>query len=162
MATTITAPDGRQLAYCQWGDPEGSPVFSLHGTPGSRLTRHPDEDVYRRARVRAITYDRPGYGASTRHPGRQVVDAPADVAAIADALGVDRFAVFGGSGGGPHALAGPALLADRVTRCGAIVCPAPRGSGGLSREQWFEGMAEGNVHELGWALEGGSTLRPEL
>ncbi len=57
---TTTADDGRTLAFCEWGDPEGAPVFSLHGTPGSRLTRHRDEDVYRRAGVRVITYDRMG------------------------------------------------------------------------------------------------------
>lgn len=150
------------MAYCEWGDPQGSAVFSLHGTPGSRLSRHPDENVYRQARVRVITYDRPGYGASTRHPGRQVAEAASDVAAIADALGLDRFAVFGGSGGAPHALACGALLPDRVTRCASVVGPAPFGSGGLSREQFFDGMVEGNVRELGWALDGENTLRPEL
>ena len=96
MTETMTTSDGRTLAFCEWGDPAGTPVFSLHGTPGSRLGRHHDENVYRDAGVRAITYDRPGYGASTRHPGRRVADAPSDVAAIADALGLDRFAVTAG------------------------------------------------------------------
>ena len=99
-ATTSTA-DGRTLAYCEWGDPQGAPVFSLHGTPGSRITRHPDNEVYRRAGVRCITYDRAGYGLSTRLHGRSTAHAAADVAAIADALGIARFAVTGGSGGGP-------------------------------------------------------------
>jgi pimeloyl-ACP methyl ester carboxylesterase len=162
MTATTTAPDGRTLAYCEWGDPDGFPVFWLHGTPGSRLGRHPDEDVYRRAGVRAITYDRPGYGASTRHPGRRVADAAGDVAAIADALGVSRFAVTGGSGGAPHSLACGALLPDRVTRCASLVGPAPLGPEGLSREQYFEGMVEGNVREIEWALAGEDTLRPEM
>src|SRR5436305_12774102 len=96
MTTTITTSDGRTLAFCEWGDPHGSPIFSLHGTPGSRLSRHPDEDVYVQAGVRAITYDRPGYGASTRHPGRRVADAADDGGAIAAALGLGRFAVAGG------------------------------------------------------------------
>jgi pimeloyl-ACP methyl ester carboxylesterase len=109
-----------------------------------------------------ITYDRAGYGESTRHPGRCVADAAADVATIADALGVKRFAVFGGSGGAPHALACGALLKDRVTRCASVVGPAPFGDGGLSREEWFEGMVEGNVKEFGWALAGEETLRREL
>jgi pimeloyl-ACP methyl ester carboxylesterase len=162
MTETITTSDGRTLAFCEWGDPAGTPVFSLHGTPGSRLGRHPDENVYRDAGVRAITYDRPGYGASTRHAGRQVADAPSDVAAIADALGLDRFAVTGGSGGAPHSLACGALLPDRVTRCASVVGPAPYGDGGLPADQWFTGMVEGNVHEFGWALEGEHVLRPEL
>jgi len=162
VTATTTTPDGRTLAYCEWGDPDGNPVISLHGTPGSRLGRHPDEDVYRHAGVRAITYDRAGYGQSTRRPGRSVADVAGDVAAIADALGLDRFAVTGGSGGGPHALASGALLADRVTRCASVVGIAPFGPGGLAREEYFKGMVEGNVREIGWALEGEERLRPEL
>jgi pimeloyl-ACP methyl ester carboxylesterase len=160
-ATTSTA-DGRTLAFCDWGDPKGFPVFSLHGTPGSRLTRHPDSDVYRRAGVRAITYDRAGYGLSNRLPGRSIAHAAADVAAIADALGIDRFAVTGGSGGAPHSLACGALLPDRVTRCASVVGPAPYGPSGLERDDWLRGMAEGNVREFELSLAGEDTLRPEL
>ncbi len=166
MARTVsgstTTPDGRTLTYCEWGDPSGQPVFSLHGTPGSRLGRHPDEDVYRSAGVRAITYDRAGYGGSTRHAGRAVADAAADVARIADELELGRFAVTGGSGGAPHALACAALLPERVTKCASVVGPAPFGPGGLTKDQFFAGMVEGNVREFGWALDGEPTLRPEL
>jgi pimeloyl-ACP methyl ester carboxylesterase len=72
-------------------------------------------------------YDRPGYGGSTRRPGRTVADAVDDVRALADAHGWNRFAVFGGSGGGPHALACAALLADRVTRCAVLSGIKPGG-----------------------------------
>ena len=160
-ATTRTA-DGRTLAFCEWGDPEGSPVFSLHGTPGSRLTRHPDEEVYRRAGVRAITYDRAGYGGSTRLPGRSIAHAAADVATIADALGIDRFAVTGGSGGAPHSLSCGTLLPGRVTRCASVVGPAPYGAAGLERDDWLRGMVEGNVREFELSLAGEEALRPEL
>ncbi|MGZ4243730.1 MAG: alpha/beta fold hydrolase [Solirubrobacteraceae bacterium] len=159
---TTTAADGRTLAFCQWGDPDGAPVFSLHGTPGSRLSRHPDEEVYRRAGVRAITYDRAGYGLSTRLPGRSIAHAAADVATIADALGIDRFAVTGGSGGAPHALACGALLPGRVIRCASVVGPAPYGPGGLGRDDWLRGMVEGNVREFEWSLAGEDALRPKL
>jgi pimeloyl-ACP methyl ester carboxylesterase len=159
---TTTAADGRTLAFCQWGEPAGAPVFSLHGTPGSRLGRHPDEGIYTRAGVRLITYDRAGYGRSTRRPGRRVADAAADVASIAAALGLERFAVTGGSGGAPHALACAALLPDRITRCASVVGPAPYGPDGLSGDAWFDGMVEGNVREFGWALEGEGPLRREL
>jgi pimeloyl-ACP methyl ester carboxylesterase len=162
MASTATTADGRRLAFAEWGVPDGFAVFTLHGTPGSRLGHHPDENVYRQAGVRVITYDRPGYGQSTRHPGRRVADAAADVASIADALGIDRFAVFGGSGGAPHALACGALLGDRVTRCASVVGPAPYGDGGLPADQWLTNMVEGNVKEFGWALEGEETLRRHL
>jgi pimeloyl-ACP methyl ester carboxylesterase len=162
VTPTTTTPDGRTLAFCEWGDTNGFPVFSLHGTPGSRLGHHPDEGVYERAEVRLITYDRPGYGQSTRDPGRDVAAAAPDVAAIADSLDVGRFAVFGGSGGAPHALACGALLPDRVTRCASVVGPAPFGEAGLARDRWFVGMVQGNVEEFGWALAGEETLRREL
>lgn len=162
MSGMVTVSNGRTIAFCQWGDPAGSPVFSLHGTPGSRLGRHPDEDIYRHAGVRVITYDRAGYGHSTRSVGRPVAEAASDVAAIADALGVERFAVTGGSGGGPHALACGALLADRVTRCASVVGLAPYGAGGLSRDEFLDGMVDGNVREIDWALAGEIALRPEL
>jgi pimeloyl-ACP methyl ester carboxylesterase len=159
---TTRTPDGRTLAFCQWGDPDGTPVFSLHGTPGSRITRHPDDEVYRRAGVRAITYDRAGYGLSDRLPGRSIAHAAADVATIADALGIERFAVTGGSGGAPHSLACGALLGQRVTRCASVVGPAPFGPGGLDRDEWLRGQAEGNVREFEWSLQGEAVLRPEL
>lgn len=128
--TTITAGGGRALAVCEWGPPDGSPVFWLHGTPGSRYLRHPG-DRYERAGLRVFTYDRPGYGESTREPGRKVSDAAADVSAIADAFGIDRFGVAGVSGGGPPALGVAAMTPARVTRCAAIVCGPPFDAGGL-------------------------------
>ena len=76
--------------------------------------------LYRRG-IRLITYDRPGYGRSTRHHGRSVADAARDIADIADALGIERFAVVGRSGGGPHALACAALLPERTARIAVLV-----------------------------------------
>src|SRR6185369_2914402 len=99
---------------------------------------------------RVITYDRPGYGRSDRHPGRQVASCVADVAAIADAVGVDRFAVSGASGGGPP---------DRVTRALCSVGFAPYGAQGLD---WYAGMDPENVKEFGWALAGEAELHREL
>lgn len=98
--------------------------------------------------IRLISYDRPGYGESTRVPGRTVSGAATDVAAIADALGLDRFAVVGRSGGGPHALACAAMLSDRVTRSAILVSIAPPDAPGLA---WFDGMAKSNVDDYGAA-----------
>ena len=158
-AQTAAAPDGRTLTFAQWGDGDGFPVFFLHGTPNSRFARHYDEGVYIDAGARVITYDRPGYGGSDRHRGRRVVDCVADVAAIADSLALERFAVSGGSGGGPHALAVAARLSDRVTRAACTVSPAPYDAPDLD---WLEGMDPLNVRELRWALEGEDVLAPEL
>jgi pimeloyl-ACP methyl ester carboxylesterase len=156
---TATAPDGRTLAFAEWGDPAGFPVFMLHGTPGCRLSRHPNNDLIRSTGARMITYDRAGYGRSDRHRGRKVADDAADVAAIADALGLGRFAVAGGSGGGPHALAAAALLGDRITRAGCVVGVAPYEALG---EEFCTGMDPQNVKEFGWALEGEERLTPEV
>src|SRR3954453_13376075 len=159
MGTTETT-DGRTLAYEETGDPVGAPIFLLHGTPGCRLSgRHPNPERVREAGLRVITYDRPGYGRSTRHEGRRVVDCVGDVAAIADAPGIERFAVRGGSGGGPHAMAVGARLADRVTRVGCFVSPAPYDAPGFD---WTAGREEANGREVGWFEAGEDTLAPEL
>src|SRR5919202_5976579 len=101
---SLRTADGRELCFEDVGDPDGFPVFMLHGAPGSRLSgRHPDLERVRAAGLRIVTYDRPGYGRSTRHRGRTIADCVADVEAIADELGIERFAVRGGSCGGPHA-----------------------------------------------------------
>jgi pimeloyl-ACP methyl ester carboxylesterase len=121
------AADGRRLTYCDNGDPAATPVISHHGTPGSRLVRHPDEDaMLADLGLRMISYDRPGYGESDPQPGRRVVDAADDVAALADHLGIDRFAVVGTSGGGPHALACSARLGPRISRVGSWSAAPPR------------------------------------
>lgn len=158
-AQVAQAADGRRLTFAEWGDPNGYPVFSLHGTPDSRFARHYDESKYVEVGARVITYDRPGYGGSDRNPGRLVVDCVGDVVSIADALGIERFAVTGGSGGGPHSLAVAARLPDRVSRAACNVSPVPYGVADLD---WFEGMDPLNVKEFGWALQGEEVLVPEL
>ncbi|MDX6325427.1 MAG: hypothetical protein QOK15_1781 [Nocardioidaceae bacterium] len=159
IAQTLTTADGRTLCFAEWGDPAGFPVFSLHGTPGGRLNRHFDPSKYAEAGARVITYDRPGYGRSTRLRGRTVGDCVPDVAAIADQLGIARFAVTGGSGGGPHSLAVAARLGERVVRARCAVGVAPYQAEGLD---FFAGMDAMNVTEFGWALEGEATLAPQL
>jgi pimeloyl-ACP methyl ester carboxylesterase len=153
------APDGRTLTFAEWGDPGGTPVFSLHGTPGCRLDRHPNDELIRSTGARLITYDRAGYGRSDRHRGRTVADDAGDVAAIADHLGIGRFPVSGGSGGGPHALAAAALLGDRVTRVACVVGVAPYDALG---GDWTTGMDPENIKEFGWALAGEERLAAEL
>jgi len=159
MLSTVLVADGREVAYAQWGDLDGSPIFSLHGTPGCRLNRPLEDAKIRAAGLHLVTYDRPGYGRSDRHRGRRVVDCVGDVASIADALGLERFAVTGGSGGGPHSLAVAARLGDRVTRASCVAGVAPYGAQGLD---WFGGMDPANVKEFGWALSGEARLTTEL
>ena len=159
---TLETPDGRTLAYAIWGDPDGFPVLSLHGTPGCRFNRWPKEEVYAELGVCWVTHDRAGYGRSDRHQGRNVADEAADVAALAGELGFDRFGVTGGSGGGPHVLACAALIPDRVVRAICIVGVAPWGTPGLERDEWLAGMDPENVKEVGWAEAGEEVLTREL
>jgi pimeloyl-ACP methyl ester carboxylesterase len=155
----VRAADGRQLAVRISGNPDGHPVVFLHGTPGSRVGPFPRGRVLYELGVRLISFDRPGYGGSDRMVSRMVADVAADVLAIANHLEVERFAVLGRSGGGPHALACAAMLPDRVTRAGVLVSIAPQAAEGLD---WFAGMAESNVHEYTTAATAPESLIREL
>jgi pimeloyl-ACP methyl ester carboxylesterase len=95
----------RRLAYCEYGDPNGEPLFYFHGTPGSRYEPAFGDQVAKAYGYRIIALDRPGIGQSPYVKGRRLLDWPQDVGAVAGRLGVDRFGVIGASGGGPYALA---------------------------------------------------------
>lgn len=114
----------RGLAYADYGDPAGWPVFLCHGTPSSRLNR-PDDDITRGLGVRLIVIDRPGCGLSDFLPGRTLLDWPRDLAAVADALGITRFAVVGFSGGGPYVAASAFGLPDRVVAAASVAAAGP-------------------------------------
>jgi pimeloyl-ACP methyl ester carboxylesterase len=109
--------------------------------------------------LRLVSYSRPGYGGSSRHPGRAIADWAADTLAIVEQLGVGRFYTAGWSGGGPHALACAALLPDRVLACVTIAGVGPYGAPGLD---FLEGMGRDNHEEFGAALAGPSKLQGYL
>jgi pimeloyl-ACP methyl ester carboxylesterase len=156
---TVTTPDGRTLRVIEAGVDGGTPVVVHYGTPQGALpwSRAVADAVERGARL--ISYDRPGYGGSTSRPGRSVGDCAADVVAIADALGIERFVTWGVSGGGPHALACAALLGDRVAAAASLAGVAPFGADGLD---WLAGMGELNLTEFGAAIEGAPALEAFL
>jgi len=159
VTRSIECPDGRRLEVHEAGDPAGLPVIVHHGTPMSGLHYVRHEELAREQGIRLIGYDRPGYGGSTRLPGRDVASCVADVHAIADALGLERFASWGVSGGGPHVLACAAQCDDRLTAVASLAGIAPYGADGLD---WLEGMGEGNHVEFAKTLEGETALRPFL
>lgn len=137
--------DGKHVLAVQWwGDPHGSPVVLMHGMPGSRIGPRPRGIVLERMGIRLISYDRPGYGSSTRRERRTVADAAGDVERIADALGIGEFSVVGRSAGGPHALACAARLPHRVTKVALLVTVAPPDAAGLD---WDRGMSSLNVRD---------------
>jgi pimeloyl-ACP methyl ester carboxylesterase len=131
----LELPDGRRLAFAQYGDPRGRPLLFLHGFTASRLTRHPDDALTASLGVRLVTVDRPGCGASDYQPGRTLLDFADDVLALADHLALERFAVAGHSAGGPYALAVAHRLPERVTRAGVVCGFAP-----FDRPDATEGM----------------------
>jgi len=151
----VRTPDGRTLEVVEAGAPDGPVVVAHHGTPGSgRFYRSEVESAQERG-LRLITYSRPGYAGSSPKPGRDIAAAAADEAAILDSLGVERFATYGTSGGGPHALACAALLSDR---CAAAATLAGVGPADASDLDFMAGMGEGNIEEFGAAREGREAL----
>lgn len=117
MATegNVMLADGRTMTFAEYGLPDGHPVFYFHGAPSSRL--EPlliGDEVFARLGLRIIAPDRPGMGRSNFQPHRRFSDWPADVVALADALGLSRFSVLGHSGGGVYAAACAARIPERL------------------------------------------------
>lgn len=120
---TITLKDGRAIGFDEYGAPDGKPIFYFHGHPGARTDWRlfDDDSCARKLSARIIAVDRPGHGLSDFKRGRKIVDWPDDVVELANALGIDRFAVLGISGGGPYAAACAFKAPERLTST-AIVC----------------------------------------
>jgi len=157
--TIITLPEGRELDLEVSGPADGIPLVFHHGTPGSvRQFRAIQRGAHDRG-LRLVTFSRAGYGVSTRQPGRRVVDAAADVAAVLAHLGAPRCVVAGWSGGGPHALATGARLPEQVAGILCIAGVAPYAAEGLS---FLDGMGQQNIDEFGLALKGEAAMRPSF
>ncbi len=147
-----TLSDGRTL-HCYDSGEAGArlTVFWHHGSPNTGAPPEPLFPAAARRGIRWISFDRPGYVASTPRPGRDMASVAAAAASVADALGVAEFAVMGHSGGGPHALACAALLPDRVLAVAEGSGLAPSGADGLD---WFAGMTADGAAEMRAAAEG--------
>jgi pimeloyl-ACP methyl ester carboxylesterase len=143
MDQSVRTSDGRVLAVTESGDLSGSPVLVHNGTPMSRHLYGPNVADAVEQGLRLISYDRPGYGESTPQPGRTVADSAADVRAICAALGIDRLAMWGLSGGGPRVLACAALLPDLVTAAAALASFAPYDADELD---WFDGLQAADAY----------------
>jgi pimeloyl-ACP methyl ester carboxylesterase len=124
VAATLELRDGRALGYEEWGRGDGVPILGFGGTTMSRLA-HLGDEAPEAAGVRLILVDRPGYGLSDFQPARRLLDWPGDIVQLADELGLERFAVFGMSGGGPHAAACAYALPDRISALGLVSSPGP-------------------------------------
>ncbi|MEO6797896.1 MAG: alpha/beta fold hydrolase [Candidatus Dormibacter sp.] len=156
---SVTRPGGRSLEVLLQGRAKDRPLLFHGGTPSAAVAYTPMADAATRAGLQLITYSRPGYASSTAQPGRSIVDAAADVAAILDAIGAERFVTAGWSGGGPHALACVTALRDRCLAAATIAGVAPYPAQGLD---WMADMGPENVDEFSAAIAGTETLSPML
>jgi pimeloyl-ACP methyl ester carboxylesterase len=156
--TPLRLPDGRRLDVRVSGPADGVPLVYHHGTPGAFTPVRALERAAHARGLRLVATSRPGYGGSSRHPGRSVADVAADTAAVVAAVGAERCLVAGWSGGGPHALA----CAARLNAAAAVLIiagVAPCDADGLD---WLAGMGADNVAEFSAAAGGEDKLRPYL
>lgn len=156
MLQQFTLPDGGILTWREYGDPAGTPVFFFHGWPGESHQGALIHEAAREKGVRLISPNRPGIGGSSRQPGRNLLDWPPMVTALADHLKIDRFRVLGLSGGGPYALACAwALGRHRVPAC-ATVCGALPGAPGPDRRRLspIYQLMLGTHDHAPWLLQG--------
>ena len=156
-ASVLTLKDGRRLAYAEYGDPQGKPLFFFHGMPGSRLEGQLADPAAKKLGARVIAADRPGYGLSDFVPRRTFLDWPADVLALAAALGIERFAVAGVSGGGPYVAACAFRIPERLTGAGIIA-----GVGPFDAPDATVGMSQGNRFLFGLARRFPWLVRPPI
>jgi pimeloyl-ACP methyl ester carboxylesterase len=156
---SLRLSEGRSLKVSVSGPEQATPLFLHHGTPSDRTLYRPFAEAAAARGLRLISYSRPGYGGSSRQPGRIIADCVADTLAIVEQLGAGRFYTAGWSGGGPHALACAALLSDRVLACATIASVGPFGATGLD---FLAGMGRENHEEFGAALAGPSELQAYL
>ncbi len=172
---TIRLHDGRQMAYCEWGDLRGSPAVLLHGMPGSRLFC-PDDEATEAAGVRLLTIDRPGYGLSDPRPGRTLLDWANDYLEFAGQLDLPPCPVVGWSSGGPYALALGFRAPDHVSTIGQAAGSGPidkmtgaldayspngRAAAELLARDRAAGIAAFNKHLAWYAGDGWETMFAE-
>jgi pimeloyl-ACP methyl ester carboxylesterase len=153
----VRTPDGRSLDLYLGGPPDGDALLFHAGTPGVPLPYEPLTALMAERGLRYVAFSRPGYGSSTRLPGRSVADVADDVVTILDHVGADTSLTVGWSGGGPHALACAALLPERIRAAATIAGVAPYPADGID---FLEGMGQENLEEFAAALEGPEALIP--
>jgi pimeloyl-ACP methyl ester carboxylesterase len=137
----FTLPDGRILGFAEYGSPKGVPLLWFHGFPSSRLEAWGAHRIARRLGIRVLALDRPGIGLSTFQPGRQIVDWPNNVRDFVDHLGLIRFAIVGGSGGAPYALACAWAMPKEMISAVGLMCPMAPWEAGVQDIPWLARFA---------------------
>ncbi len=158
-ATQIATPDGRSLDLYVGGPADGETLLFYNGTPSSGLLSAAQVRIGAERGLRTVSWSRPGYGSSTRQPGRNVAAVVPDTVTVMDHIGAERAHAIGWSGGGPHVLAVAAMLPERIRAVATIGGVAPHPAEGLD---WTAGMGTENVESFGYALAGAEVLLPHM
>ncbi len=111
IARSLRLPDGRDLAWTEWGLPDGRPVLFSPGAGMSGVLGF-GTDVLDELGLRLLALDRPGLGRSSPDPGKTYASWVGDVRCLVDRLGLRSVLGVGFSQGAPFAvaLAGAGLL----------------------------------------------------
>ena len=161
--TDLELADGRTLHAYDTGTDNAAGRLAVFWHHGSLNVGAPPEPLFPAAEelgIRWVSYDRPGYGGSTPHPDRDVATAASYASAVADALGIDRFAVMGYSHGGSHALGCAALLPERVLGVVNVAGTAPFGAEATRATSSSTSCTTSSSNRApGW-VRSGSTSRP--
>lgn len=147
---TVRTGDGRDLEVLRDGPPDARLLVFHSGTPSGAVEFPALSDAVAELGWQLVTWSRPGYGTSTAYAGRSVADVTTDTAAVLDRIGQHRFVTLGWSGGGPHALACAALMADRCDAASTLAGVAPFPAEGLD---WLAGIGPENVEEFGLSIK---------
>ena len=158
MSFSVRVGDRRLNAWLGGAEVGLALVFHT-GTPAPPVDWATLDEAAKERGLRLITYARPGYSGSSRHPDRSVADAAVDTLAVVDEFGAREFVTLGYSGGGPHAVACAALLPGRCLAAASLAGVAPFDADDLD---WMAGMADRNIKEYTTVLEGEAALRPYL
>ncbi len=138
---------GRRVGYRLSGADTRPSLLYLHGSPSSRAEVGDYEPGLLEDRgVCAVAVDRPGYGATDPLDDLDMLARTKDAVAVAEHLGMARFAVQGTSGGGPYALACAVLKPDQVR---AVILTSAGGC--ISEAGGLDGMPQ-DIAE-GWRQE---------
>jgi pimeloyl-ACP methyl ester carboxylesterase len=148
---TLQLPDGRTVGFAEYGSPEGNALVYCQGYPGSRLEATALAAHAAQAQLRVLSLDRPGFGCSSFHAGRSLLDWPHDLVAVTERLGINRFAVVGTSGGAPYALACAQQIPERLLACGIVSAIAPL-TVGTTDMHWQNRVVVFLVQRTPWLL----------
>lgn len=149
-------PDGRQLGYAEYGDPDGHPVFFFHGTPGSRLQAADFHDAAQAKHCRFFGIDRLGMGLSSANKEHTLLSWADDIRELADHLSISQFSIVAHSGGAPFAMACAYAIPERISSVAIVsgLAPTtmPEAKEGLNRGMRIINVLIRNIPGMAWLL----------